>query len=71
MELITNKLNNDAKPLNMLFNKGLYRGIIFAVILVFLIFFFFKEKINDFLIQIMKDNNMKKKNLKFLNNLKY
>ena len=60
VELITNKYNTDVKPLNILFNKGLYRGIIFVFILVILIFFVFKNKINDFLINIMDINDLKK-----------
>ena len=60
VELITTKYNTDVKPLNILFNKGLYRGIIFVFILVILIFFVFKNKINDFLINIMDINDLKK-----------
>ena len=45
VELITNKYNTDIKPLNILFNKGLYRGIIFVGIAVFLIFFVFRNLI--------------------------
>ena len=62
VELITNKYNTDIKPLNILFNKGLYRGIIFMFILVFLICFVFKNKINEFLINTLEFNKMKKKN---------
>ena len=62
VELITNKYNTDIKPLNILFNKGLYRGIIFVFILVFLISFVFKNKINEFLINTLEFNKMKKKN---------
>ena len=62
VELITNKFNTDIKPLNILFNKGLYRGIIFAFVLVFLIFFIIKSKINNFLIELFDSDNMKKKN---------
>ena len=60
VELISNKLNTDAKPLNILFNKGLYRGIIFVFILV-LLFVVFKNKINYYLIKIMDFNDLKKK----------
>ena len=49
VELITNKLNTDVKPLNILFNKGLYRGVMLAFILVFLMFFVFKSKLTNFL----------------------
>ena len=62
VELITNKYNTDIKPLNILFNKGLYRGITFMFILVFLICFVFKNKINEFLINTLEFNKMKKKN---------
>ena len=62
VELITNKYNTDIKPLNILFNKGLYRGIIFMFILIFLISFVFKNKINEFLINTLEFNKMKKKN---------
>ena len=60
VELITNKYNTDVKPLNILFNKGLYRGILFVFIFVFLIFYIFKNKINEFLIKIMDYNDLKK-----------
>ena len=62
VELITNKYNTDIKPLNILFNKGLYRGLIFVAILVFLIFFVFRNKINEFLIEILELNKTKKNN---------
>ena len=62
VELITNKYNTDIKPLNILFNKGLYRGIIFAFILIFLIFFVLRNKINEFLISTLEFNKEKKKN---------
>ena len=62
VELITNKYNTDIKPLNILFNKGLYRGLIFMAILVFLIFFVFRNKINEFLIEILELNKTKKNN---------
>ena len=32
VELITNQFNTDIKPLNILFNKGLYKGIAFVAI---------------------------------------
>ena len=56
VELITNKFNTDVKPLNILFNKGLYRGIIFWLILIGLIFFVFWNKINEFLINHLEFN---------------
>ena len=61
VELITNKYNTDVKPLNILFNKGLYRGIIFVIFLVILIFGFFKNKVNNFLLEIMNSNDLKKR----------
>ena len=60
VELITNKLNTDIKPLNILFNKGLYRGIVFAFILVIL-YIVFKNIVNDYLMDAMNFNDMKKK----------
>ena len=61
VELITNKYNTDIKPLNIFFNKGLYRGIIFAFILVGLIFFVFKNTIINYLIKLMDIHDIKKK----------
>ena len=61
VELITNKYNTDVKPLNILFNKGLYRGIIFVIFLVILIFGVFKNKVNNFLLEIMNSNDLKKR----------
>ena len=62
VELITNKYNTDIKPLNILFNKGLYRGIIFVIILIFLIFFVFPNKINEFLRTTLEFNKTRKNN---------
>ena len=61
VELITNKYNTDVKPLNILFNKGLYRGVMLAFILVFLIFIVFKSKFTSYLNELMDSNNIKKK----------
>ena len=61
VELITNKYNTDVKPLNILFNKGLYRGIIFVIFLVILMFGVFKNKVNNFLLEIMNSNDLKKR----------
>ena len=61
VELITSKYNTDVKPLNILFNKGLYRGIIFVIFLVILIFGVFKNKLNNFLLEIMNSNDLKKR----------
>ena len=62
VELITNKYNTDIKPLNILFNKGLYRGIILVVVLVFLIFCVFGNKLNELLINSLEFNKVRKKN---------
>ena len=61
VELITNKYNTDVKPLNILFNRGLYRGVMLALILVFLIFIVFKSKFTSYLNELMDSNNIKKK----------
>ena len=61
VELITNKFNTDVKPLNIMFNKDLYKGIIFGVILIILIFTVFKKKIRSDLVDILLNNNEIKK----------
>ena len=58
VELITNKYNTDIKPLNILFNKGLYKGIILVVVLVFLIFCVFGNKLNELLINSLEFNKV-------------
>ena len=62
VELITNKYNTDVKPLNILLNKGLYRGIVFVFILIILIFFVFWNKINEFIIKNLELNKETKYN---------
>ena len=62
VELITNQFNTDIKPLNILFNKGLYKGIIFVVILVGLIYYVFWNKINESLMQNLEFNKERKYN---------
>ena len=62
VELITNQFNTDIKPLNILFNKGLYKGIIFVVILVGLIYYAFWNKINESLMQNLEFNKGRKYN---------
>ena len=62
VELITNQLNTDIKPLNILFNKGLYKGIIFVIILVGLIYYVFWNKINESLMQNFEFNKDRKYN---------
>ena len=60
VELITNKFNTDIKPLNIFFNKGLFRGVLFGIIIVVLLFTVFKNTIINNLIQIMNYNEGKK-----------
>ena len=60
VELITNQFNIDIKPLNILFNKGLYKGIIFVIILVGLIYYVFWNKINESLMQNLEFNKERK-----------
>ena len=62
VELITNQFNTDIKPLNILFNKGLYKGIIFVIILVGLIYYVFWNKINESLMQDLEFNKERKYN---------
>ena len=62
VELITNQFNTDIKPLNILFNKGLYKGIIFVIILVGLIYYVFWNKINESLMQNLEFNKGRKYN---------
>ena len=62
VELITNQFNTDIKPLNILFNKGLYKGIIFVIILVGLIYYVFWNKINESLVQNLEFNKERKYN---------
>ena len=62
VELITNQFNTDIKPLNILFNKGLYKGIIFVIILVGLIYYVFWNKINESLMQKFEFNKKRKYN---------
>ena len=62
VELITNQFNTDIKPLNILFNKGLYKGIAFVAILVWLIYYVFWNKINEFLMKNLEINKERKYN---------
>ncbi len=59
VELISNKFNTDIKPLNILFNKGLFKGVIFGLIIVPMLIFVFRNKIND-LIRDLVDFKLKK-----------
>ena len=62
VELITNQFNTDVKPLNIMFNKGLYKGIILVVVLVWLIYYVFWNKINEFLMKNLEFNKGRKNN---------
>ena len=62
VELISNKYNSDIKPLNIMFNKGLYRGITFVFIIVILIFFVFKNETNNILANLLDLKQRKKIN---------
>ena len=62
VELITNQFNTDVKPLNIMFNKGLYKGIIFVIILVGLIYSVFLNKINESLMKNLDFNKDRKYN---------
>jgi hypothetical protein len=58
-ELITNKINTDIKPINILTNKGLYKGLIFVLIIVPIMLIIFKNKIQIFLIHILNQKELK------------
>ena len=58
-ELITNKINTDVKPINILTNKGLYKGLIFVLIIVPIMLIIFKNKIQIFLIHILNQKELK------------
>ena len=62
VELITNQFNTDVKPLNIMFNKGLYKGIILVIVLVWLIYYVFWNKINEFLMKNLEFNKGRKNN---------
>ena len=62
VELITNQFNTGVKPLNIMFNKGLYKGIIFVIILVGLIYSVFWNKINESLMKNLDFNKDRKYN---------
>ena len=61
VELISN-INIDNKPLSIMFNKGLYRGIIFIIIIIVLIIFVFQNKVNNILEKILDFKGRKKIN---------
>ena len=61
VELITNVFNTGIKPLNILFNKGVYKGVFLCLIVIPLMIFIFKNKINSLLREIL-DYNTKKLN---------
>ena len=58
-ELIANKINTDIKPINILTNKGLYKGLIFVLIIVPIMLIIFKNKIQIFLIHILNQKELK------------
>ena len=58
-ELITNKINTDIKPINILTNKGLYKGLIFVLIIVPIMLIIFKNKIQIFLVHILHQKELK------------
>ncbi len=58
-ELITNKINTDIKPINILTNKGLYKGLIFVLIIVPIMLIIFKNKIRIFLVHILHQKELK------------
>lgn len=53
VELIENKINTNNKIINILFNKSLFKGLIF-VCLITLILLIFQNKIKFFLIKILQ-----------------
>ena len=59
-ELISNKYNSDTKFVNILFNKGLYKGIIFWLVLIIVIFCILGNKLSSILSNILELNERKK-----------
>jgi hypothetical protein len=53
VELIENKINTNNKIINILFNKGLIKGLFF-VCLITLIFLIFQNKIKFFILKILQ-----------------
>lgn len=60
-EIVTSKLNTDVKPLNILMNKNLYRGLIFALIIVPLVIYIFRHQVRKTLLYIVGEKIDKEK----------
>lgn len=58
-ELITNKVNSDVKPINILTNKGLYRGLFIVLFIVPLLLICFRSKIQIFLLHLFTQKELK------------
>ena len=58
-ELITNKVNSDIKPINILTNKGLYRGLFIVLFIVPLLLICFRSKIQIFLLHLFTQKELK------------
>ncbi len=58
-ELITNKVNSDIKPINILTNKGLYRGLFIVLIIVPLLLICFRSQIQIFLLHLFTQKELK------------
>ena len=58
-ELITNKVNSDVKPINILTNKGLYRGLFIVLFIIPLLLICFKNKIQIFLLHLFTQKELK------------
>ena len=60
VEIVQSKLNTDVKPLNILTNKHLYRGIFLALFVLPLVIYVFKNEIRKGLIYILGEKIEKK-----------
>ena len=58
-ELITNKVNSDVKPINILTNEGLYRGLFIVLFIVPLLLICFRSKIQIFLLHLFTQKELK------------
>ena len=58
-ELITNKVNSDVKPINILTNKGLYRGLFIVLFIVPLLLICFRSQIQIFLLHLFTQKELK------------
>lgn len=59
LEVISNKVNNDIKPINILTNKGVYKALIVILVIIPLLLYIFKEKIRGFLLYVIGKNDIK------------